>query len=88
MLVAKAEPNVGLIKVGELFKATLPDPTKSLEIKPLLPSVNTALEAVKLFIIGCAVKVLIPVTFKVPPITPLPSILNLLPVCVVVELEI
>ena len=88
MLVAKAEPNVGLINVGELFKATLPEPTKSFEINPLLPSVNTALEAVKLFIIGCAEKVLTPVTFKVPPITPLPSILKLLPVCVVVELEI
>ena len=71
--VAVATPRVGVTNVGEVDITTLPVPVMALLTRPLEASVNTALLAVRLDRMGCAVNVATPVTANVPPMLPLPA---------------
>ena len=69
VLLTKFKPR--FVFASDIFEAPVPPcaiPTMPVDVKPLLTSVKTGLFAVKEFNMGCAAKVLTPVTDKVPAI--------------------
>ena len=63
--VADAAPKTGVTSVGDVASTLLPVPVFVTLTRPLDASVATALEAVRLEKIGCALKVVMPVTPRV-----------------------